>query len=184
MSIYDVIDDLVNTGRLFYLEPVLDDPVERTMLMSPEIRALLEGPWDSNDMEDRCGQLRDDLERFVTGGAITLCFDPYIAQTAYFGLLDPPTDAIWDLRSRDPDPGLRVLGAFADKDVFVSLLCAPRSVPVEWLNRKPLNDTEANPSEWGRAIRQANAMWHNLFPTYRRHIGKQHDDYVTGAFIL
>ena len=185
MSIREVIRDLVASERLFYLEPVLsDDPVVRVLLMTPEIQSLIEGPWDSSAQEERCGQLRDDLERFVKGSPITLCFEPYEAKTAYMGLLDPPLDAIWDIRSRDPEPGLRILGAFVEVDVFVAVLCAPRSLPVEWLDRQPLCDTETTPSEWARAIRQASAEWRGLFPTYPRHTGTVPDDFITGAFIL
>ena len=56
------------------------------------------------------------------------------------GLLAPREDAFWDIRSRDPRPGLRVIGHFAETDVFVALVWRPRSVVFE--GRLPLGEVE------------------------------------------
>jgi hypothetical protein len=49
------------------------DPVRRTLLISSEIKAVLDGPWPSKSAERRCGELRADLEAFVKGERISAC---------------------------------------------------------------------------------------------------------------
>ena len=64
MSIRVEINRRVAEGRLFLLEPVIEgDPVTRTMLITPEIKDLLSGPWEDESVERRVGRLRADLER-------------------------------------------------------------------------------------------------------------------------
>jgi len=51
------------------------------------------------------------LEQFAEGQSI----DP-----AYLKLLAPARDAVWEIRSVRPAPSIRVLGRFAEYDVFVA----------------------------------------------------------------
>lgn len=182
MSIQDVIAMRVQEGRLFCIEPTIDDdPVERHMFVSEEIFQLLEGPSKGVAMKRRRGFLRDDLERFIKGDSIRVCLTPFEARWAYMARLDKPSDEVWDIRSRDPSPGLRVLGRFAMKNVFIALLCAPRSVPVDWLLRDPLNDRVS--TEWRTAIRECKVLWQQLFHPYTPHSGSTIDDYVSEGTI-
>ena len=88
MSIRDEINDWVRRGALFQLRrTLLSDSVDRTLLMSSEIKALVDGPWIDETMSKRCGRLRADLEAFVGGDLIPLCLNPLYAKTAYMGLL-------------------------------------------------------------------------------------------------
>jgi hypothetical protein len=126
MSIRDEINERIAEGRLFNLEPALaSDPVERTMLISAEINSHLIGPWPNIIAAKRFGKLRADLEAFVKGEKVAVCLDPYVARNAYMGRLDQPNDEVWDVRSRDPKPALRVFGRFAERDVFVALTWSP-----------------------------------------------------------
>jgi hypothetical protein len=123
MSIRDVIHDRIASGRLFPVEPVMpDDPVKRGMVVSSEIHRLLVGPWHTVAMERRCNRLRADLEVFVKGGQVSVCLTPYRAKAAYMARLDEPADEVWDIRSRDPSPALRIFGRFAETDLFVALV--------------------------------------------------------------
>jgi hypothetical protein len=181
MSIQGLIDQRVSEGRLFELRPRMqDDPIERSLYVSEEVWRLVDGPWESDSIARRCGRLRDDMERFVAGRYVALSLTPYEAKTALFGLLDATEDGIWDFRSCDPEPGLRLFGAFADTDTFVALTCAPRSVPVEFLQRRPLLDSH----EWAIAIRACKAEWRKLFHSYRPHTGGNASDFVSTDFIL
>jgi hypothetical protein len=179
MSIRDSITVRIEEGRLWQLRPILDsDPVKRTMIISHEIRQLIDGPWPNNKgWARRCGRLRADLETFVKGERIGLCLTPYAAGTAYMGRLDKPTDEVWDIRSRDPDPGLRVFGRFPDRDLFVALIWSPRSIEIVHSQRPSLGDR--NSIQWKTAIRETKAEWRKLFQPYEAFHGEVHDDYVS-----
>ena len=158
MSIVDAIREAIGRKRLFLLEPEFgSDRVTRTLLLHPE---LVEH-FDRAHGVPRLGQLKADLEHFVIGGEITMCMIPRRHRTAYMGLLQPPNKGTWDIRSLKPSPGIRVFGAFADRDIFVALHWLPRSIPVEGFDRKPLKDDEL---EWQFAMMEAEARWKVALP--------------------
>ena len=107
-------------------------------------------------MERRAGRLRADLERFIKGQQIGLCLIPYQAATAYMGRLDRPKDEVWDIRSVDPSPGLRVFGRFAEVGLFIALLWAPRSKDLHWAERKVLG--KGTSLQWQFAILECQKM--------------------------
>lgn len=183
MSIRDVIRDRIEHGQLFELGLVVEgDPVARTVLISAEINALLEGPWQDRSQRVRCGRLRGDLEAFIKGDILTVCLTPYRARSAYMGRLDQPSDEVWDIRSRDPSPALRVLGRFVEKDVFAALTCSPRSKAVSWLPRPPLGDRHSR--EWVAAISECKSEWSKLFYQYQPYRGSDVHDYISENVIL
>jgi hypothetical protein len=183
MSIRDEIIARINESRLFRLKPLNHkDNQRRTVLMSREINELAVGPWPDGPMGARCARLRGDLENLITAENITVCWDPFKARNEQIGRLNPIRDAVWDLRSQDPKPGLRVFFHFAEKDVFVALTCAPRSVSVSWLRRLPLLGQESR--EWRNAIVECKSQWRLLFPAHEPVSGDSIDGYLTGARIL
>lgn len=178
MSIRGEIRERIAEGRLFALEPVIErDQVSRTMLISREIKDLLSGPWEDVHIERRAGRLRADLERFLKGQVVGLCLTPYEAASAYMGRLDQPKDEVWDIRSVDPSPGLRVFGRFAEVDIFIALLWVPRSKHLCWSERKPLGDRHS--LEWQLAIIECQQKWEELFPGYSPVHGDNVNDYVS-----
>jgi hypothetical protein len=54
------------------------------------------------------------------GQEIAVSVVPFEHRTAYMGILDPVSEGIWEIRSRDPNPGMRILGRFACKDTFIA----------------------------------------------------------------
>jgi len=101
-------------GRLFLMPPAIRRVVVvRPMLVSQEVKDLVLGPWDDPDWAIRCGLLRADLDRFISGARITVAARPYQARNAYLAQLDQPRDEAWEIRSRDPEPSIRVFGRFA-----------------------------------------------------------------------
>lgn len=183
MSIRDEISARISEGRLFPVEPRMpDDPVARLLVVSEEINALLMGPWSGVVMERRCNELQADLEVFVKGQELGMCLTPHEAGNAYMGLLDPPSDGVWDIRSRGPSPGLRIIGHFAATDVFVGLIYAPRSVRVPWTPRLPLGSH--NSPEWVRIINQCKAGWRQLFHSYLPYQGVSIHDYISKRVFL
>jgi hypothetical protein len=183
MSIHDAINCWIKQGRLFVLTRALpSDPVERTMLISPEIKELVDGPWQDTSMERRCGRLRADLEAFIGGDIIPVCLNPFEAKTAYFGRLHPASDGIFDIRSRDPSPALRVFGAFAETDTFVALTWSPRSRQVRWTIKRPLGPRGSR--AWRDAVVGCKTEWKRLFPTYPPVTGDRLHDYISQSVVL
>ncbi len=83
--------------------------------------------------------------------------------------LAPEEDHGFDIRYRDPKPGIRVLGNFALTDVFVALT---------WRFREDL-DTD---KKWQDEINRAKAKWRELFFPYLPHHGATLNDYVSRNF--
>ena len=122
-------------------------------------------------------QLRADMESFVKGDVISMCFTPYEAEDEFFGLLDPPGEAIWDIRSRTPRPSLRVLGMFPKVNTFVALDWWPRRRKLEWSDKEPLGDDQLR---WRLAIHECRERWHNTLPGEVPVAGMDVERYVTG----
>ena len=180
MSIREVINGRVaeKPPRLFRLERSLkSDPESRTMLLSEELKALLDGPWENDEIRYRAGRLRADLEDFIKGEKITVCLEPFAAKSAYMGRLDPVSDGTWDIRSRDPSPALRVVGFFAETDLFVALRWAPRSRRVSWTAKPPLGPRDSR--EWRDIIVQCKTDWRNLCHPYPPVTGDRINDYIS-----
>lgn len=82
--------------------------------------------------------------------------------------LTPPEDGLFDIRSRDPKPGMRVLGAFVSRDYFVGLV--PRT-------RRLLQGEK----DWQDAISECNREWQRCFHALRPYIGATADDYLSNC---
>lgn len=181
MSIAAHISSLVSDGRLHLIEP-LDASLEvkRTMVVSDEVQELMAGPWSTLSLERRANRLRADLESFVMGQVVPVSMTPYQHKAAYMGLLDPPERGFWDIRSRDPNPGLRVFGQFADVDLFVALVWHPRSIQID--DKPPLGS--ARGLNWELAKLQCEEAWQDLFPSHRPRIREKISDLISQDAIL
>jgi hypothetical protein len=162
MSIQDEIQWWVQRGGLYLVRPLARNaPCRRAMFVRPQVWQALNGPWSSDDDEDRFARLQADLEQFIEGRRI----DP-----TYFKGLAPRRDGIWAIRSVRPSPSIRVLGRFAEKDVFVA---------TNYELRAPLGGFENR--AWREAKRHCLAEWRKLFPTYSALIGSTIHDHVSDA---
>jgi hypothetical protein len=170
MSIRDEIRARIEEGQLFHLQPYLPGSLnERTMLVSESIHRAVTPPWDGISDEHRLSQLRADLDTFTEGKILSVSNAPYVkAKSTYLARTDPISDEVWDIRSRDPKPGLRVLGCFAAQDVFVAL---------EYDCRDSLGGPGSK--EWRDFIERAKAKWRHLFLTYQPHSGGSIDEYIS-----
>ena len=186
MSILEKIEKRKREGRLFVLplQQVNESPV-RTILVTPKLYKQLTGAdWKTADEAIRLSKLRGDLEHFIKNGQISMHLDPSqrkqtkAAQAAYMGLLKKPENGIFDIRSRDPKPGLRVLGGYAHKDVFVAIECHPRSRRVPWLGWPPLKDGKSK--AWKEAIGKCRKKWKDLFGQDTPLTGSDPDVFLTG----
>jgi hypothetical protein len=162
---------------LFRLEPFDGDPVRRTVLLTREMKDLIDEPREEGAEANRVARLLATLQNIVSGWRLVVCMDPYEAREANIGRLGPVQDSVWDIRCRDK-PALRVFVAFVEKDVLLAVTCRPRSVPVNWLGWLPLkNDSK----EWKRGIDAVKRDWARLFPTYDRVKGDDLGDYLSNA---
>ena len=182
MSIRDEINRRIEEGQLFRLLPMITgESHARTILMSTEINAMVNGPWADDVSGFRCARLRADLENFVSGAPITVCWNPHEARAVHqMARLDPIADGVWDYRSVDPSPGLRIFCRFAEKDVLVALTCRPRSKPVSWIERLPLMDDSR---AWKRAIRECRHEWTRLFGAYQSLNGEDLNEYLSNPIL-
>ena len=174
MSIYVEIGSRVNEGRLFTLFPAMPGSLMvRKMFISNEIKSMIFGPWDEQPWEERCGRLRADFDYFMEGSLLPVAEKPFKGKTSYMKRLEDHSDQVWEIRSRDPEPGLRIFGQFADKDVFVALT---------WHMRADLLGPKSR--EWRDAILECKTEWRNLFPAYQPKTGGNLRDYVSNIVLV
>jgi len=169
MSIHEEIKYWIGQGRLFQVFPRLPgSPVNRVLIANEDVNRLVTGPWMDPQEEVRCGRLWADFDRFIEGRLISVSLtDPYSKpKTTYMARLDPLEDDVIEIRSRDPKPGMRVFGRFADKDLFVAL---------NWEYRGNLGGP--SDKEFDREREICKARWRQLFPTYESIGGRDIDEY-------
>lgn len=172
MSIRDDIRDRCSERRLFLVQPrTTGHPCLRTVFASEVVWRALCGPWLSVDHERRLGFARASLDNFIEGRVIAVRFPPSKSVDAFIALLDGSRQEVWEIRTRSPKPGVRILGCFAEADVFVALL------PIY---RESLRKSR----DWHDAILRCRTEWGNLFLSERPHIGNYPNDYVTSNFFL
>jgi hypothetical protein len=174
MSIRDEITSRVEEGRLFYLPPLIQSqPVVRSMFIGEALVDAVTPPWEESSEGFRLSRLRADLDAFTEGRLISIAATPFKKpSSAYIARVYPPEDEVWDIRSRDPKPAIRVLGCFAETDVFVALI---------WEYRKPLGGSGSK--EWRDFVERCKAAWRNLFPAYGPYKGDDLRDYVSANFV-
>ena len=80
------------------------------------------------------------------------------------------TDAVWEIRSAADAPSIRVLGLFADKDVFIATNFELREDLGGWQSRA-----------WKEVKRKAKAIWVWLFQTHKPIITTDINNVVSGA---
>ena len=167
MSIYDELRARVKAGDLFFVQPLdIEGAIlARQLYVSPSINSLLEGPWESEDWSDRCAALQADLHMFVAGDMIAGRIPPSKNVEAYIALLEPPSHEVWEIRSSDALPQLRIFGRFAAMDCFVGLTWNYRS-------RLPAD------AKWSAAMETCKAEWRRLF-TYPPYQGADVHDFVS-----
>lgn len=171
MSIIEVADAWTGSGELHFCEPMLSSNSRaRKVYLSSEVNELLTGAVA--DMSQWRAKLQAQLDSFMDGDVIPACLVPHKAARAFMGLLHPVDKGIWDIRCRDPSPGLRVLGAFLAVDVFVCLTYRTR----DQLGQR------ADP-RWEDAINECNRLWKILFPSFAPLTGDNLSDFLSANFV-
>lgn len=163
MSIpFSFVQDMITAGQLVRLHPVSRRASQRrALLITPHVDAVLNQEGSEDMTDERLARLRADLEAFVTERDV---------HPEYLYWLTPKRAGVWEVRSVDPQPSLRVLGRFISQDAFVAFLVERRDQLGGW-----------NSPEWRRAIRTCIQRWHSIFGPYAPLIGEQPNDFFTGA---
>jgi len=117
------------------------------LYVSKEVKEKIDGPWLSIEESQRWAMIEADLAHFVEGGAVN---DEYL-----WPLLDWPSRFEWEIKSRRPSPGIRILGRFAEQDVFIATNAEYRNTLGRGISR-----------EWNDAIESCVSCWERLFPGY------------------
>ena len=172
MSIRIEVANRLKEGSLFLVQPqTTTSPCVRTIFASEIVWNALSGPWNSVKDERRLGRARASLDNFIEGRLIAVRFPPSKSVEAFIAILDAPREEIWEIRVRDPNPGVRILGRFSEADVFIALLPIYRE------------DLKTN-RDWNDAKRRCHIEWRKLFPAENPHTGTHAHDYITNNIFL
>ena len=177
MSIGRSIENAISAGRLRVFVPEFDsDELVRSILLHPQLAAQISERAEA--WGKRVGLLQGDFESFVRGQHIALSMTPFEHRSAFMGLMDPAADGTWEIRSRDPNPGLRVFGKFPCADTFVALSWEPRSV--YFGGKRSLGVRHS--LEYQFALIETNDRWNAVLPDVIPLIGGTYCDYVSENF--
>lgn len=172
MSITDDIKASVarHEGKsLFHLPPLFPGALTtRTMIVSEEIYDIVMPEYSKSWEGLRHSKLRGDLDAFTEGEEMSVAEKPF-KKPGYtmIARVHPVTDEIWDLRNIDPNPGIRCLGAFGGKDIFIALI---------WDYREYF--------DWNEEIERCKSEWTKLFGSIPRFKGASLDEYLSNYYAV
>lgn len=163
MSIADQVTRCCDSGTLVEFRPIAPISTLRPVYLVPEVCARIVGPWTTAEERSFMPQVQADLENFIEGGWINATFR--MRPNAYCKRLQDGSKSVWELRTIDPAPGVRIFGMFAMKDVFIG---------TGMLLRSELNDCS-----FKEEIRNTKAKWRNILHTYAPVVSENINDYIT-----
>lgn len=178
MSITDEIRACVTAHegkRLFHLPLLLPgEYAMREMIVSKEVSEAVTPPWPENYEALRRSGFRGELDAFTQGDEFSVAEDPFKKPGhTMLARVHPVSDEIWDVRSTDPNPGIRGLGAFGGKDFFIALT---------WNYRENFKDEDAD--YWTDEIERCKAKWSELFGSVPRFKGASLDEYISNYYAV
>ena len=150
------------------VEPMIPVAQVRPIYMVSDLHDRIFGP--TAEETSRMGFLEADLARFISGDRITVARGE--EATCTLKLLSPETREVWEHRSRDPKPAVRVFGRFAAQDVFVATNMEYRSLLGRVRSRA-----------WAVEIGNCISTWKRLFPYLPPHTGAHLSDYISANVI-
>lgn len=172
----DEIERQLSDGRLVRLKQSFPGLAERRKVYAtPQIAALLKGPWNGDKgWERRWNRAVQQLDEFIDGlirdPRITVRSAPRKKSTCFMSRLDPESEEVWEIRCRDPKPGVRIFGSFVAKDEFVALLALP-------------HECLSNDDDWNKLIARYKVKWRQHFTT-QAISGAYPNDYISNAIIF
>jgi hypothetical protein len=176
MSIRAEIHVRTQEGRLQALAQSMSSvPDKRQIFLESTVVGMLNGPWVSSRDGRRAGTARALLESFLRGDQVVGRMPPSKNVNTVIALLNPADDGVWEFRIGDPRPGIRILGRFAEKDVFVA---------TNWVNRENFRDPvtgQDDPRKWRDEMIRCKTIWNQLFPSYNPLIGGSLHEFISNA---
>jgi hypothetical protein len=174
MSLVDEVNKLCGAGHLYQVpQSGFQLPQRRTIYGSGLIRTLLSGIGADQDQRLRVLELQADFDYFIDGHKVNLRSLRSVEESAFMALLEPPSYEVWEIRSIDPAPSIRVFGSFVQLNTFVALT---------WAWRNELGAKYS--SEWRAAIQEFKEEWELYFGTIRPISGRYPDAYLTNFRII
>lgn len=191
MSIQAIVQSLCTQGLLEQLVAGPVTPQSREIYATKEIAERLTiGPWEDQAQEERWGYVAADIAKIITGRPVNVRklgrrHDKRNAPADLVRLSLPARAAavrglasswkkgrreVWEIRSVDRLPQIRILGRFAWKNSFIAL---------EWYERQDLPE-----DDWRDAMIRTVTRWRNLFADYPAHEGTYPHGYLDNANIL
>ena len=167
MSIWLILDRLVAAAKLVERPSAFTGfETGRTMYVSPDILDLTTPPFPDTEEGVRLGEFAVWLDAFSEHGQISVSQDPdRKPQDTMLARVHPVGAEFWSIRVTEPDctAGIRALGAFAGKNIFVAL---------GWEYREYISD-------FNDEVAAARAAWGDLFGSVSPHSGYGLSDYLT-----
>jgi hypothetical protein len=167
MSMHLILDGLVAAGKLVERPSAFTGfETGRTMYVSPDILNLTTPPFPDTEEGVRLGEFAAWLDAFSEHGQISVSQDPdRKPQDTMLAKVHPIGSEFWSIRVTEPDytAGIRALGAFAGKDIFVAL---------SWEYRDYIADFDDE-------VAAARTAWRDLFGSVLPHGGNGLTDYLT-----
>ena len=168
----DVIDGALDR-RLFLWEPILPGPHTRIVYVEKDLYEAIMQPSAEDGF--RIGALWRDLDHFSRGEQMTVGYGS--ETTCRIKPLDPIADEVWELRSRDPEPQVRVFGRF----------CGPNElVATHAVFRDDLGDpswSKWDGNRWPVEILRCQRIWAQIFHSYPPHSGGDVHAYITSNVV-
>ena len=171
MSTREELNRLWREKRVFHVPPaVLGTSSRRHVFLEASIHERLQTAIDGSSKDDvRLTGLYADIERFTSGSRIMVGADPFEKDHgAFMARTHPVQEGIFDIRSIDPSPALRLFGAFCERDVFLGLT---------WRWRRELGGKHEK--TFDHAVLQARKMWDELMPNHQPLYSERMEDYIS-----
>jgi hypothetical protein len=166
MSILEDIEKRCNEEppKLILYEPFDEVPREREIYVAADLHKFIMGPWLSERDRQLSMDMRLDLDRFVSGAAITVALQAKAKTKVRDANLKRlyRENEVWEFRIRGSDPQQRVFGRFAEWNRFIALFS----------DNRPKLDFEV-------ASSRVYSDWERLLSRNPAKEGKKANDYVS-----
>lgn len=123
----------------------------------------------------RMGQLQRDFDVFCQGPLITVGYGR--ESTCFMKPLEPIEDEVWEIRSRDPEPQVRVFGRFLLPDTFIATNAEFR----DQLGEPGRSKWDGN--NWPAEILRCKRRWEVFLPAQKPFSGDSVHEYITSGAV-
>lgn len=167
MSIRDQIQMAVNEGWLVNAAPTLPSvPQSRVLFICRNLHDEIEANLNDRSVATRTAELLSTFDTYIGGRLITV--GGRNDKHAYMKRLEPDAEEIWEIRSVDPKPSIRVFGRFVLPDVFVATNKGFRTELGGF-----------NSPQFRRSMSICKIEWRKCFHTWPPHTGGNIHEYIT-----